>query len=438
MDNVKIFVSHSTKYKDIAKSLGLSLQALASEPLLDLRISEEMAGATDWRQWIEDKVRTANIFVLLYPHPNMDMGWCNYELGRFYDHKDKNRYIVCIKNTDIPQPPPAFQPYQAYDGDEAGFGKFIKELFEFGTFTEGRPLNKRIGSPGDDYYSLSKKVANQLAQQFAEARVREHFYERRLVLSVRYNDAKQLDMEESTIQGNSEGLAVLGFDQSAVVKWSTIRQAPVGMMAWPTELERTMPSITSGAMPPTLPPFRTSTGLYIPVIAKAESVDNLLRQLIILFVATNVDQLRPLLDWSVSRNMPDTFKFLVQIVRMVFTARWEILEPRYREAKYRAPSTERCSEIVRSVIADYDDMQANAEREGLGGLDKFYAAFHSDLRPDVRACGDEWTRLMNGLRAAATINAEELSGHLKDLLRNNWKWLGIAAKEFMLLVTESV
>jgi hypothetical protein len=199
-----------------------------------------------------------------------------------------------------------------------------------------------------------------------------------------------------------------------------------------------MPSITSGAMPPTLPPFRTSTGLYIPVIAKAESVDNLLRQLIILFVATNVDQLRPLLDWSVSRNMPDTFKFLVQIVRMVFTARWEILEPRYREAKYRAPSTERCSEIVRSVIADYDDMQANAEREGLGGLDKFYAAFHSDLRPDVRACGDEWTRLMNGLRAAATINAEELSGHLKDLLRNNWKWLGIAAKEFMLLVTESV
>ena len=59
----------------------------------------------------------------------MDIGWCNYELGRFYDGKRK---IVCIKNTDIPQPPPAFQPYQAYDADEAGILEFIDELFVSG------------------------------------------------------------------------------------------------------------------------------------------------------------------------------------------------------------------------------------------------------------------------------------------------------------------
>lgn len=50
MSSVKIFVSHSTKYGDIAKSLKLSLQALESETLLDIKISEEMAGATDWRR----------------------------------------------------------------------------------------------------------------------------------------------------------------------------------------------------------------------------------------------------------------------------------------------------------------------------------------------------------------------------------------------------
>jgi hypothetical protein len=110
---VKIFVSHSTTYKDIAKSLKLSLQALESETLLDIKISEEMAGATDWRRWIDDNVRSSDIFLLLFPHANMDMGWCNYELGRFYDEK---RHVVCIKNTDITEPPPAFQPYQAYDG----------------------------------------------------------------------------------------------------------------------------------------------------------------------------------------------------------------------------------------------------------------------------------------------------------------------------------
>src|SRR5438309_5856845 len=135
MQAVKIFVSHGTRYSEIAKSLKLSLQALEAETLLlDIKISEEMAGATDWRQWIEDNVRTADVFLLLYPHASMDMGWCNYELGRFYDQK---RHIVCIKNTDIPKPPPAFQPYQAYDADEAGLLKFINELFVLGTFTDG-------------------------------------------------------------------------------------------------------------------------------------------------------------------------------------------------------------------------------------------------------------------------------------------------------------
>ena len=75
MKAVKIFVSHGTRYSDIAKSLKLSLQALEADTLLlDIKISEEMAGATDWRQWIEDNVRSADVFLLLYPHAGMDMG----------------------------------------------------------------------------------------------------------------------------------------------------------------------------------------------------------------------------------------------------------------------------------------------------------------------------------------------------------------------------
>jgi hypothetical protein len=429
---VKIFVSHSTTYKDIAKSLKLSLQALESETLLDIKISEEMAGATDWRRWIDDNVRSSDIFLLLFPHASTDMGWCNYELGRFYDEK---RHVVCIKNTDIPEPPPAFQPYQAYDGDERGFMKFIRELFVSGTFTGGTPLNSDIGKVATDYYARAKKVAAELAQQFAEARVREHLYERRLVVSVRYNDARQFDMEKSSVQGNAEGLNVIGFDSLAVVKWSAVRQSLGKTVDWPAELERAIPTITTGAIPPALPPFRTSAGIFIPVIAKAESVDDLLRQLILIFVATNADQLRPLLDWSLPQNMPEAFRFLLQVVRMIFRARWEILEPRYQEAKYRAPSTERCAEIARSVIADYDQMQTDAEREGLVGLDRFYAAFHPDLRPEVTACGEEWTQLMNGLRSMSAGDPGELSGRLMDLLRNNARWLVIAGKEFSLTVT---
>jgi hypothetical protein len=74
----------------------------------------------------------------------------------------------------------------------------------------------------------------------------------------------------------------------------------------------------------------------------------------------DADRLRPLLDWSLPKNMPDTFAYLVRLIRMMFRARWEILEPRYQEAKYRLPTAECCAEIVRSVVADYGRMSTAA------------------------------------------------------------------------------
>jgi TIR domain len=120
VDAVRIFLSHNSKYIELATSLKDSLYALASEPSpqLDIKISEEMEGATNWRQWIEDNVRSADIFVLLFPQASMDMSWCNYELGRFYDGKRK---IVCIKNTDIPNTPPPFQTYQLMTATRLAF-----------------------------------------------------------------------------------------------------------------------------------------------------------------------------------------------------------------------------------------------------------------------------------------------------------------------------
>jgi hypothetical protein len=434
MSAVKIFVSHGTRYSEIAKSLKLSLQALEAKTLLlDIKISEEMAGATDWRQWIEDNVRSADVFLLLYPHAGMDMGWCNYELGRFYDDK---RQIACIKNIDIPKPPPAFQPYQAYNADEAGFLKFINELFVIGTFTGGTAVNAAVGLVANPYYARAKSVASELAQQFAEARVREHFYERRVVISIRYDDAQQFDAEASTVEGNAEGLNLLGLDPIASMRWSAVRRSLGAAVDWPEELEKALPSITEGSLPPALPPFFKSNGIYIPVIAKAESGDGMVRSVVLIFVAAEADRLRPLLDWSLPASMPASFAFLVQLFRMMFRARWEILEPRYQEARFHAPSAERCAELTRSVLADYDQMQRDAETQGMSGLSKFYTAFHRDLRADVDAYSEEWIQLTQRLRTAPADNPEELSCQLKDLLGNNAKWLDVSARQLALTIAD--
>ena len=284
-NELKIFLSHSTKYGELAKRLKLSLQALEKETLLDIKISEEMTGASDWRKWIEDNVRTADVFLLLYPHASMDMGWCNYELGRFLD---RGRHVVCIKNTDIPKPPPAFEPYQAYDADEKGFAKFIEELFVLGTFTNGSPLNAAVGELGSEHYKRANDAKAQLAKQCAEARVREHFYEMRLVISICYDSAGNFDAEQSIVTGNPEGLHLLGLDDLAKVRWSDLRRSLGQTAEWPAELERSISSLAIGSLPPALPPFRASGGIYIPVIARAESVDDIVRRLAVIFVSADV------------------------------------------------------------------------------------------------------------------------------------------------------
>ena len=249
--SLKIFLSHSSKYRDLAIKVKLSLQALEAEDTLDIRFSDDMVGAIDWRQWIEDNVRSSDVFLLLYPSASMEMGWCNYELGRFYDSK---RPIICIKNTDIASPPPAFQPYQSYDASPLKLAKFLRELFHEGVFSNKQPINADVGNPGTEFYARAQEVASVLAAQFAEARVREHFYERRLVFSLRYNGSGALDLDKSTIEGNTEGLHLLGLSESSSTTWSSLKGAAGQGGGWLTELESALPQVATGALPPALPP----------------------------------------------------------------------------------------------------------------------------------------------------------------------------------------
>jgi hypothetical protein len=429
---LKIFVSHSSKYSDLAIKLKLSLQALETEAQLDIRISEDMAGAQDWQQWIEDNVRSADVFLLLYPHAAMEMGWCNYELGRFYDRK---RPIVCIKNIDIPKPPPAFQAYQAYSANPAELYKFLKELFVLGVFTNGAPINADIGNPAAEYYSRARDVCNVLAAQFAEARVREHFYERRIVIALQ-NEGGQLSRDKSIIHGNSEGLALLGLSEDATTSWTNLKESLAANGEWLTELEATLPAVISGALPPVLPPYRSPSGIYLPIVVKAETADGMPRQLVVIFVSAGVDRLLPMLGWSFPRAMPPAFIYLVQLVRSMFRVRWDILEPRYQEARFKSPDATRCAEIARSVLHDFDQMEQDFDRDGSSGLSKFYGAFNTGLHDDVDGCSDEWIELTRRLRDGTVSKPEELAAILQGMMNNNTRWLKIASTQFSQTVAE--
>lgn len=429
---LRVFVSHASTYVELAKSLKLSLQALEPDVQLDIRISSEMAGATDWRDWIEENVRSANVFLLLYPHARMEMNWCNYELGRFYDIKG---HIVCLKNVDIPKPPPAFEPYQAYSGDEEGLLKFLNELFVRGVFTSGKPLNPEVGKIGTIYYDRAREVASELAGRFSQARVREKLYDRYIEISLQYAN-QELDSDRTLVEGNPEGLTILGLDTEAKVSWSTLRSSLDPEHDWPAQLEGSLSAIAHGALPPSLSPFRTPKDVYIPVIAKAESVDNVLRRLSLIFITVPREDMQPLVDWVTPSAMPDTFSALIRLVRMMFRARWDILEPGLMDVRFRAPSKEQCAAVVESMLASYERMERDAERQGFVGPAKFLSVFDRSLRSSVESVGWEYLETRQTLKESMGKGNQEVADAIERLLNNNARWLQLAAKQFALSVED--
>jgi hypothetical protein len=71
-----------------------------------------------------------------------------------------------------------------------------------------------------------------------QARVDEQLYERRLVMSVKYASPGKLDPENSIIEGNDDGMNLLGFNYIPGMKWSDVRNVLVTSAEWPLELEQ--------------------------------------------------------------------------------------------------------------------------------------------------------------------------------------------------------
>ncbi len=432
MATVKIFLSFNDAYKAVAKGLKQALLTLETDAVhLDIQFSVDMHGAADWRQWIEDQVRTADIFLLVYPHRAMPMEWSNFELGRFID---RGLPVVCLKNSDIASPPPAFQPFQAYSADVDGIAKLLHELFVTGALTGGQVLNPQIARTTSDQFKRARAVAEEVAALFAQARRREHFYERRVVLSTVFDAEGRIDPDRTELHGNPEGLQVLGLNAARATTWRTLWQLMGEDTAWMQEVEEAMPTMPTGVLPPALSPMRRPGGAYIPVIVKAEVSDDRLTDLVLIFVAAADERLRPLFGWTFPPLMPDTLRGLLQMVRLMFRARWEILAPRHQALRYSRGADANASQVAARVIADYEQLQRRAQTEGSAGVDQFYALFRRELHGGLRECGQEWVDLVDRLREPAS--PQDVIETLEALLANNRRWLDLAGRQFQFAVSD--
>ena len=198
------------------------------------------------------------------------------------------------------------------------------------------------------------------------------------------------------------------------------------------KLEQAMATMAPGQLPSPLPPFHTPSGIFIPVIVKAEFVERELRQVFVIFVQADSDRLGALIEGSsLPMGMPANLNSLVHLLRLMFKARWDILEPRLTEAtKKPPPSKERCAKIVSSVLADYDELIRDLASLRLSSREAFRGVFDSKFQKKIDACSREWVALTDDLRAKPSENAKKLSTSLTKLRTNNSKWMNIGAMQF--------
>lgn len=429
-DQVTIFLSHSSANASLAKTIRLGLQALEDKITVKVLISEEMPGGTEWREWIDSNVKRSDIFLLIYPRQSMDMSWCNYELGRFYEH---DRPVICLRNTNIAEPPPTFRNFQAYTADEANIRKFLNELFVKGEFTPS-PLNPKVGRVGSEFYLRAEDVAKEIAEEFAQARAVEYLFQKRVVFNLNYLPNKKLDFNRSTVAGNEVGLELLGVSRDT--SWAELLRASPPCGEWLSGLEEAIATIPTGASNPALPPFTGTSGTHIPIVSRAESVDGTLKEVAVIFAQARREQLLPLLNWTFPQGIPENLSGLLKIVRLIFKARWEVLEPRFQEVRFQSPTEERCAQINAELQVEYKKIQVELEREGYGRLEQFNSMFDKTMRRDMDKAAAQWYALMEVARTNERPSRSETRNLLSRLLANNGKYISFVSRQFNSVVEE--
>jgi len=427
---LRIFVSHNTDYEGIATQLRLALQALESKFELDVMLCEEMPGSTEWEKWIMESIKDAHLFLLLYPHENVDMTWCTYEKALFVASARPGGSITCIKNPGL-QPPKLFDKYQAYDANESGIRNFLFDVFVKGVFTRNIPVNPAVATEGTRFYTRAKEVTQELADHFARARTQAAFFERRIRIDLPETRKPVTSLDAATVDGNAVALDLLDIGAHGRVAWPVLRDAAHERGArWPLDVEAALPRMNAHLMPSPLSPFKAKATIYIPVISRIETVDGHLRSFYIIFVEANDEKLRSMFDdWTPPQAIPEGWPYVIRIMKLMIQARWDILEPAYQQASDRHATNDAIFESGEEALRALRQMSQRWREKRMGGKDKFRFSFEPSVHATIDKLTAEWVSIHGQLEQTVAARSDGIPELLQALLRNNAQWLGLAADQ---------
>jgi hypothetical protein len=430
---INIFASHSHEYEDLARDFKRDVESIQSRVPLKVSIYEAMFGGRKWRPKLQTELRQADIFVLLYPHADMKLSWCSYELGMF--HGGGDRPIVCLRNTDIPVPLDLTDEWQDYLANVGGIKKFLVELFCEGAFTSGVPIFSGADTEASGVYARIEQSAINLSRSFERARIKRNFYMQRICIQSEGDPSKGFDLEtdldRAVITGEERALHVLSLNANA--KWAALVERLEQISPspqWPSELPEAFKSVKSGPIPPPLTPFRSEDGkVYLPVITRADSIDQQVRRAFMIFVEANPRKMHSFFDmWVPYGDVAATWTALIRSTLILLRARWKTILPMLMEVRDAGSDEDAAKAVIEKAREGFDAI--DKELRSVDLIESYREILDEALEREGHSVEDEYLQIKRELRSATGPYTHRAAELMERWATSNTRHIRFVAKVF--------
>jgi hypothetical protein len=351
---VNVFISHNHEDEVAAKTIKGEL-ALYGANRLNFFLSEEITPGDDWCQWINERLVTSNVLLLLFTDPSATWDWCLYEAGLFArldrSEGEQNRRVLCLHNPKT-DPPSQLRHLQTVKVDPPHMRSFLKQLFGTAKLTAIEPP---INSAFAENEEALTQVANKLCTVIAPVNPERRYYHPDLTLWVKAPSRLTNGQipGDTVIETDRTALELFGLDECPPGRdhwtWGELQQNAQRAedQEWVEALGRTLSAASQGrSIEPIQATFQAlpSGKLYRPVLRRRDlERDGSMRFSIVL-----VEQFSEALAY-----VPEPLGTLLTGLTMATRFRWHIIEhylnltPGWRTPQARA---EGCQQLLQAIV----------------------------------------------------------------------------------------
>jgi hypothetical protein len=424
----RIFVFFSYKKKDETEAkavIDLLDQCSAGKLSISCQADcDEKFVGQNWRNWIKEKISSANWFILLLPDPSDDWDWCLFETGLFDRGFTSADRLICLHHpeTEIPSP---IEGYHAVAATTEEIERFLKMIFiEENPIPGMEPLNRALDR---DIPMYAERISNAITppRKRPYREIYEPWIELQDADAARLQAMNEFD-QALVVSANDAALRLFDFLKKPKTFGELRSRLPKSPEdGWRKELFQIIVKIANGwRFYPIQGLVRTIAGKwYLPVLCAVDrqgSENGPVSTYHVMFTeeVTAID----------GTAIPKHIMGLATILRFAFRFRWEVLE-RYGNQTITEEDIPRLQNAMLRIAKDW-------ESRGLGGEDfvkQLYPIKEAKRISDMFAA---WSELYNPKEAGKLDIAikdkdvQKISKLLGDVLPMNQQFLEMTADYF--------